>query len=413
MSFKELNLHEKVLEALDASGFQTPTPIQAQAIPIILENADLVACAQTGTGKTAAFLLPMLSELIQRKVEGVGALVVVPTRELAVQIDQFLEGFSYFTALSSIAMYGGSSGASFSQEKIALSQGADLVVATPGKLISHLNMGYAELGNLQYLVLDEADKMLDMGFYEDIKRIVSHLPEERQTLLFSATMPPKIRKLADEILQDPQEVNIAIAKPAEGISQIVYMVYDHQKNSLISHILRVHQEMKSVIVFSNRKDSVRQLEQELQALDISAVGIHSDLEQKEREKILRNFKNRKVRVLIGTDIIARGIDVEGIDLVINYEVPKNVEDYVHRIGRTARAESEGFAFTFVNERDQRNLHDIQRFLGRELTQFDIPPFLGDAPELKPYRAQKHRQSGGRGQSGKGGSSRGNSRRPRK
>ena len=381
MTFENLNLNQSLLEGLSAIGFLNPTPIQAQAIPIILENKDLIACAQTGTGKTGAFLLPLIHKIMEKgsAEHKVNTLVVVPTRELAIQIDQMLQGLAYFTPISSIAMYGGSGGSSFIQEKIALEQGADIVIATPGKLISHLNLKYAQLDELEHLVLDEADKMLDMGFYDDIKKIISYLPEKRQTLMFSATMPPKIRKLAKDIQNEPEQISIAIAKPSEGISQIAFWVYEGQKIGLINHILKVHQELKTVIVFSNKKENVKNLERAIKHLDIPVRAIHSDLEQIERENIIREFKNRQFRVLIGTDIIARGLDVENVDLVINYEVPPTTDDYVHRVGRTARAESQGFAFTFVSDRDQRDFLRLEKTLDISVTRFDIPPFLGDPP----------------------------------
>ncbi|GAB4408365.1 MAG: DEAD/DEAH box helicase [Microscillaceae bacterium] len=409
MKFEELQLHPRLLEGLQAIGFENATPIQEQAIPLVMAGHDLVACAQTGTGKTAAFLLPILHRLLIKADENpdfvsnkVNTLVIVPTRELAIQIDQMLEGLAYFAPVSTIAMYGGSDSASFSQQKQALIEGVEIVVATPGKLISHLNMRYADFGQLEHLVLDEADKMLDMGFYEDIVRIIGHLPKARQTLLFSATMPPKIRKLAEEILIEPKEVSIAIAKPAESITQASYWVYDGQKLPLIHHILRVHQHFKSVIVFSSRKENVRQLERELKDLGHAVRGIQSDLEQEERENIIRDFKNRQFRVLIGTDIIARGIDIQGIDLVINFEVPHSTDDYVHRVGRTARADSDGYAFTFVGEREQQSFYAIERALGIEVTRFDLPPYLGEPPAIQEPRA---RGGGGERRNFKGGGKR--------
>lgn len=380
MIFEELNLHKDLLEGLALIGFKEATPIQEKAIPLILDNHDLIACAQTGTGKTAAFLLPVISKLIQmEKSDGVKALIVVPTRELAVQIDQMLQGFAYFTSISAIAMYGGGDGASFTQQKNALIQGADIIITTPGKLISHLNMKYTNLENLEFLVLDEADKMLDMGFYDDIMRIVDRLPKERQTLLFSATMPTKIRKLSKQILQEPEQINIALTKPAEGVTQIAFWVYDHQKIQLVNHILKVHQEFKTIIIFSSRKDNVKQLARALSHEPYTVREIHSDLEQSQREDIIREFKNKQVRVLVGTDVIARGLDVEGVDLVINFEVPQNAEDYVHRVGRTARAASQGFAFTFVNEKEQQSFYRIEKVLEMEITRFELPAYIGEGP----------------------------------
>ncbi len=410
MKFEELSLHADLLEGLDAIGFKEATPIQAQSIPLVLANHDLVACAQTGTGKTAAFLLPILNKIIQKDPEdrkGINSLVIVPTRELAIQIDQMLEGLSYFTPVSTIAMYGGSDSASFSQQKTAIIQGVDIIVSTPGKLISHLNMNYANFDSLEHLILDEADKMLDMGFYDDIVRIISHLPKKRQTLLFSATMPTKIRKLANEILHEPEEITISITKPAESIVQATYWIYETQKLPLLHHILRVHQHFKTVIIFSRRKDEVRSLHQELKNLGHSVRGIQSDLDQQEREDIIRDFKNRQFRILIGTDIIARGIDVQGVDLVINYEVPGSVDDYVHRVGRTARADSEGYAFTFVSERDQQDFYAIEQFLGIEVTRFDLPEYIGEPPAIQAP-GERRRSTGKKGNYKKGKSSKGHS-----
>jgi ATP-dependent RNA helicase RhlE len=385
LKFEAFDLHPNLLEGLGAIGFEEATPVQELAIPIALAKQDLIACAQTGTGKTAAFLLPIIHQLMssERDENTVGAVVIVPTRELAIQIDQVMEGLGYFTSISAMAMYGGSSGNTFVQEKQAFQNGVDIIIATPGKLISHLNMPYAKLDKVRYLVLDEADKMLDMGFFEDIMRIVKYFPTERQTLMFSATMPEKIRKLAKEILNNPKEISLSIAKPAEGVSQVAFWVYDRQKAGLLKHILTVHQELKTVIVFTNRKENAKDLEDELKTWNIAIRAIHSDLEQSERENIIRLFKNKQLRVLIGTDIIARGLDVEDVDLVVNYEVPITIDDYVHRVGRTARGEDgQGFAFTFVNEKQQQKFYAIERFLEREITRFDVPSFLGETPPIQ-------------------------------
>ncbi len=303
--------------------------------------------AQTGTGKTAAYLLPILSKLTSVPSENVDTLIIAPTRELALQIERALEGFAYFTPVNAIAIYGGNDGNSFEREKKALSTGANIIIATPGRLLVHLNMGYVKFGKLKHLILDEADRMLDMGFYEDISKIITYLPKQRQTLMFSATMPPKIRNLANKNLINPEQISIAISKPAEGISQQAYLVNDNQKNRLIISLLE-GKNLQSVLVFASTKDSVKTLERELQKLRLSVKAIHSDLEQIERQDVLRDFTNRKTQVLVATDILSRGIDIDGIDMVINYNVPRNAEDYIHRIGRTARAKSDGVAITFVN-----------------------------------------------------------------
>jgi superfamily II DNA/RNA helicase len=382
VKFSEFNLDKKLLEGLDSMGFENATPIQEQSIPIVLSGKDLIACAQTGTGKTAAFLLPILSKLSANPSQNVDTLIISPTRELALQIDRALEGLAYFTGVSSIAIYGGNDGSSFEREKTALTTGANIIIATPGRLMSHLNMGYAKFDGLKHLVLDEADRMLDMGFNEDIMRIIKYIPVKRQTLLFSATMPPRIRTLASKLLVNPQSVNIAISKPAEGIVQAAYMVYDNQKNQLILDLLK-GKNLQSVLIFSSTKSKVKELEKDLHKLRLSVKAIHSDLEQKEREEVLRDFTARKTQVLVATDILARGIDIEGIDLVINYDVPNDAEDYVHRIGRTARAQSTGTAITFITEKDQRNFKKIEDFLGKQIFKTPVPPHLGKGPVYRP------------------------------
>lgn len=365
-------------------GFENATPIQEKTIPIIAAGKDLIACAQTGTGKTAAFLLPILSKLSAYPSDYVDTLIISPTRELALQIDRALEGFAYFTSVNSIAVYGGSDGGSFEQEKKALSHGANIIIATPGRLKSHLNMGYVKFNHLKHLILDEADRMLDMGFYEDIMLIVKHLPSKRQTLLFSATMPPRIREMAKKILHHPEQINIAVSKPAEGIMQAAYLVYDNQKNDLIVNLLK-GKNLQSVLIFSATKSNVKILERDLYKLGLSVKAIHSDLEQKEREEVLRDFTARKTQVLVATDILARGIDIEGIDLVINYDVPRDAEDYVHRIGRTARAQSTGIAVTLINQKDQRSFKRIEDFLGKTIVKSALPESFGRSPVYEPMK----------------------------
>lgn len=384
MTFKELGLHEDVLNSLDAMGFETPTPIQEKAIPIILAKKDIIGCAQTGTGKTAAFLLPVLDKICQEVTddEEINTLIICPTRELALQIDQQIEGFSYFTGVSSIPIYGGGSGESFSTEKNALSSGVNIVVGTPGKLISHLNLGYVKFNNLKHLILDEADRMLDMGFYEDISKIISFLPKERQNLLFSATMPPKIRTLSKEILNDPEEISISISKPAEKVVQVAFCAYDQQKVQLVQHLLRFN-DIPSLIIFASTKQKVRDLTQALLKNKMNAAGISSDLDQMEREKILNNFKHRKLQILVATDVISRGIDIDNIDMVINYDVPNDPEDYIHRIGRTARASSEGEAVTFINDDDQYKFARIEKMIEKEVRKIDLPQELGEGPVYAP------------------------------
>lgn len=384
MEFKEIALNDKLLEGIEAIGYKETTVVQEKAIPVILEGKDVIASAQTGTGKTAAFLLPVINKIINRPHgdHHIQALVIVPTRELAVQIDQQMEGLSYYTNVSSIAVYGGGDGASFNREKKALSEGADVIIGTPGRLIAHLNMGYVKIGQLETLVLDEADRMLDMGFHDDIMKIISYLPKKRQNLLFSATMPRKISDLAKKILQDPVEISIAISKPAERIAQAAFIVYDNQKIPLVKHVLSA-KKLNSVIVFCSTKSSAKQLNKELTAMGMSTKDIHSDLDQNEREKVLRDFKNKDLNILVATDILSRGIDVEDIDLVINYDVPNDGEDYIHRIGRTARAAAKGVAFTFVNEKEQGTFQQIEQLLGAPVPKAKIPDSIGKGPEYKP------------------------------
>lgn len=365
-------------------GFEKLTPIQEQAIPLISEGRDLIACAQTGTGKTAAFLLPIINKLTRKPSEFTDTLIVVPTRELARQIDEALQGFAYFTPVSSIAIYGGNDGIAFEQEKRALTQGANIIISTPGRLIAHLNMGYVKMDDLRHLVLDEADRMLDMGFSEDLNKIIKYLPAGRQTLMFSATMPPKIRTLAKQILRNPAEINISISKPAAGVTQTAYVVYDKQKPRLLHGILK-DKQFSSVIIFCSRKESVKNLERELQRARFNVAAIHSDLEQSERNEVLRNFKNKNIQVLVATDILSRGIDIESISLVVNYDVPGDAEDYVHRVGRTARAETTGQAITFINEQDQRKFKRIEDMCGYEITKAPLPAELGQGPEYDPSK----------------------------
>jgi ATP-dependent RNA helicase RhlE len=382
LTFHDFHFDSKLQEGLDSMGYEKPTPIQEQAIPVILQNKDVIACAQTGTGKTAAYILPVLHKIIHTDHRHLNTLVIAPTRELAQQIDQQIEGFAYFTGVSSIPVYGGGDGATWDQQRKALDHGADIIIATPGRLIALLAGGTVKLQHLKHLILDEADRMLDMGFYEDIVRIISYLPADRQTLLFSATMPSNIRRLATKILNQPAEINIAIAKPAAGILQQAYMVYDTQKVALIKHLLE-HGAYSSVIVFASTKEKVKKLDQTLVKAGLPVRAFHSDLEQSEREEILRAFKSKQISTIIGTDVLSRGIDVEGISLVVNYDVPPDPEDYVHRIGRTARAETTGTAITFITEEDQRKFFGIENMIGTTVPKLPLPEFLGAGPAYQP------------------------------
>lgn len=382
MTFNDFNFDPQLMEGLSSMGYTKPTPIQEQSIPIILEHHDLIACAQTGTGKTASYLLPILQHITQTEKRHNNTLILAPTRELAQQIDQQVEGLSYFAGISSIAVYGGGDGFIYEQQRTSLKEGVDIIIATPGRLIAQLASGAVKLSHVQHLVLDEADRMLDMGFYEDILRIISYLPEKRQTLLFSATMPPKIRTLANTILSHPQQVNIALSQPAAGILQQVYMTFDHQKIDLIRSLLKKG-EFPSVLIFASRKETVKKLDLSLRKIGLKTEGFHSDLEQDKRESILRAFKGRQLPIIIGTDVLSRGIDVEGISLVINFDVPPDPEDYIHRIGRTARAETTGTAITFVNEKDQRKFSSIENLIGNPIPRMPLPDELGEGPLYQP------------------------------
>jgi len=392
LKFTEFGLDDSLIESIEATGYEEATPIQEKVIPIILKGHDLIASAQTGTGKTAAFLLPIIQRILQHSNEGqVNAIVIVPTRELAIQISQNLEGMSYFTSISSIAIYGGNDGNNFSNEKMALSKGVDLVICTPGRMIAHLNMGYAKLDGLQFLVLDEADRMLDMGFHDDIMRIIGKLPEKRQTLLFSATMPEKIRSLARKILHNPEEVNIAISRPPDKIVQEAFVVYEPQKAALLLHLLK-HTNCKMILIFCSSKQNVKSLTRDLKRAKLPASEIHSDLEQSAREEVLMQFTSGRIPILVATDILSRGIHIDSIDLVINYDVPHDGEDYVHRIGRTARAESEGAAITFISEKEQNRFAAIEELLGHPVKKGMVPAELGPTPDYRP----RTRRSGGGG-----------------
>ncbi len=380
MTFKELGLNEALLQALGYMGFENATPIQEGAIPLILNNKDLLACAQTGTGKTAAFILPVLQKLSEKASDKTGALVIAPTRELAIQIEQQIQAFAYFVNLSSIAIYGGGDGQEFTDQKKALKQGTDIIVATPGKLLSHLNMGYVNFKSIQCLILDEADRMLDMGFFEDIKKIVSYCAKERQTLMFSATMPPKIKQLAKTILIEPEEIALAISKPAAGVLQAAYLAHEEQKAPLVKHLIDAKESYESIIIFSSTKKKVRDVVRVLQGSSYNVQAISSDLQQKEREMALRKFKSKETRVIVATDVLARGIDIKGIDLVINYDVPGDAEDYVHRIGRTGRAKSSGVAITLINPDDMYKFSKIEKLIEMDVIKIPLPQEIGISPE---------------------------------
>lgn len=388
MQFTELNLEENVLQALDAMNFKECTPIQEHTIPAIIEGRDVVGVAQTGTGKTAAFLLPIINELSKGKYprDAINCIIMSPTRELAQQIDQQMDGFSYFLPVSSVAIYGGNDGIRFAQEKRGLIEGADVIVATPGRLLSHISMGYVDLSRTTFFVLDEADRMLDMGFSEDILQIVKALPEKRHTILFSATMPEKIQQLANKILNNPVEIKLAVSRPAEKIIQAAYVCYDTQKLGII-RTLFAETTPERVIIFASSKLKVKEVAKALLHMKLNIGEMHSDLDQKQRDTIMHEFKNARINILVATDIVARGIDIDDIRLVINYDVPHDSEDYVHRIGRTARANNDGCAITFVNEKEQGKFKTIEEFLEKEIYKIPVPAELGDAPAYSPRKAR--------------------------
>ena len=387
MKFNELNLDESVLQALDAMNFKECTPVQEYTIPVILEGRDLIGVAQTGTGKTAAYLLPVLNQLNKGTYpeDAINCVIMSPTRELAQQIDQQMEGFSYFMPASSVAVYGGNDGIRFEQEKKGLTLGVDVVIATPGRFISHLSMGYVDLSKVSFFILDEADRMLDMGFYDDIMQIVKYLPKKRQTIMFSATMPPKIQQLAQNILNHPVEVKLAVSKPAEKIIQTAYICYETQKLGIIRSLFK-DQTPQRVIVFASSKLKVKEVAKAFLRLKLNVGEMHSDLDQSQRDHIMHEFKSGRINILVATNIVARGIDIDDIRLVINYDVPYDAEDYVHRIGRTARANHDGCAITFVSETEQVRFKSIEDFLERVIYKIPVPEELGEAPEYTPKKS---------------------------
>lgn len=417
MTFEELDLTDDVLDALYDMNFSECTPIQEQAIPVALSGRDLIAVAQTGTGKTAAFLLPVINELGQRKPsEHVKCLIMTPTRELAMQIDAQMDGFSYFLPISSLAIYGGTDGAGFAQQQRALKNGAEVIIATPGRMLAHLQMGCVDLSEVEFFILDEADRMLDMGFYDDIMQIVSRLPRERRTMMFSATMPPKIQKLAKTVLNNPVEIKIAVSRPTEKIAQSAYICSDRSKLAILGHIFSTVNS-KRVIVFASSKLKVREVARELRRRKYKAAEMHSDLDQNARDNVMRDFRNGHIDILVATDILARGIDIDEISVVVNYDVPHDAEDYVHRIGRTARANAEGVAITLVGERDRRKFKLIERFLGYEVKKCQLPGEEGERTESsdKPAVSEggngKPRGDRGRGKGRRDKQSRSHSKRP--
>ena len=393
MYFDELPITDELLDGLDAMNFVECTPVQEKTIPVILQGRDVIACAQTGTGKTAAYILPLLDNLLTdgHNPNLVNAIIMAPTRELAQQIDQQMEGFSYFMPFSSVAVYGGNDGNVWDIQKKGLVRGADIVIATPGRLLSHTNVYKIDFSGVKYFILDEADRMLDMGFFDDIMKIASLLPKDRQTIMFSATMPHQLRKLAKSFMRNPVEINIAISRPPDSIRQCAVICYEEQKIPILKELLG-KSKLSKVIIFVGKKANVQSVWQSLRSIGLQVRQMHSDLTQKEREEVMLDFRNGKVDVLVATDIVARGIDVEDIPLVVNFDVPRDAEDYVHRIGRTARAEADGAALTLINEKDQRYFQKIENFLKKEIERLPVPARFGDTPPYNPKQSQKHKNT---------------------
>ena len=415
MRFEETYLNGNILDALYDMRFEECTPIQEKCIPEILDYHDVMGVAQTGTGKTAAYLLPILSMLDEDDYpkDAINCIIMSPTRELAQQIDQAMQGFGYYLdGISSVAVYGGNDGSRYDQEMRSLRMGADVVIATPGRLLSHIRMGNVDLSRVSFFVLDEADRMLDMGFYDDIMTIVKGLPQNRQTIMFSATMPDKIQTLARNILYKPVEVKIAVSKPAEKIKQSAYVCYDTQKLPILCHIFAT-EEQKRIIIFSGKKERVKEINRELQKMKVNCCSMHSDLTQQERDEVMYLFKSGQKDVLVATDIVARGIDIDDIRMVINYDVPHDAEDYVHRIGRTARADRDGVAITLVNPDDIRRFQQIEHFLEKEVIKTPLPDGLGDAPEYKSPERRKGPRGGGKRRGNRGGKQNGKNKQKKK
>lgn len=384
MTFDEFQIDEKIIEAISYMHFEKASPIQEKAIPIALTGSDILACAQTGTGKTATFLIPVLQDLVKNGAKGTTTLIIVPTRELAIQIDQELQGFSYFTDTTSKSVYGGDKGMDWDEQKRAFTEGTNVIIATPGRLLAHLRLGYVKLNNLRHLILDEADRMLDMGFIDDIRDVLKYVPEKRQTMMFSATMAPDIQKLANTILTNPQFVSIAIAKPAEGVTQLAYMAYPTQKIGLITHILEQNPTYDSILIFTSTKKNIHSIVAAIRRTikGVTVEGISSDFEQNDREEVLLRFRAKQTKILVATDVLSRGIDIKGINLVINFDVPRDPADYVHRVGRTARADAKGEAITFISDEDIPKFAKIERLIEKTIQKLPLPEKLGEAPVWK-------------------------------
>lgn len=398
MKFTEFNLDERLLEAISYMGFEEATPVQEKVIPVILENRDLIACAQTGTGKTGAYVIPILDKLIAKEDYSVDTLIIVPTRELAIQIEQQIQGLSYFVSVSSVAIYGGGDGNDWVSQKEAVMKGTDIVIATPGKLLSHLKTGDFSFKSIKHLVLDEADRMLDMGFINDIQAIISYLPKKHQTLMFSATMPKNIRQLAHKVLHSPVEVSLSVSKTAEGIDQKAYLVFEEQKVKILVSLLNERKEYDSILIFTGTRQKVFDIVHSLNKNGNPAFGISSDLEQDKREEVMGKFRAKRIRILVATNVMSRGIDIKEINLVVNFDLPRDAEDYVHRVGRTARINAKGEAITLVTPREIGKLKKIEGLIETSIPKPVPPETIGPVPgwedgehhtaENKPFRKKK-------------------------
>ncbi|MEY2938944.1 MAG: hypothetical protein RL062_1533 [Bacteroidota bacterium] len=382
-NFNQLNLQPEIIDGIQSMGIEKPTPIQAEAIPLILDGKDVLGIAQTGTGKTAAFLLPVIQRVTavsERKK--ISVLIIVPTRELAIQIDQAIQAYGYFTDISSIPIYGGGDGKIFNQERHALESGIDIVVATPGRLNTHVSLGYVDFSHIQTLILDEADRMLDMGFLPDIQRIIKHTPKEKQSLMFSATMPEKIYQFSKSLLNNPTKISIALSKPSDNVDQGAFVVFSNQKIPVLVNYLSSRKE-KSTIIFSSRKSEVNGIQASLKRKGFDSLAMSSDLEQADREFALNEFRNQKCKILVATDVMSRGIDIKGVDVVINFDVPGDAEDYVHRIGRTGRADAKGEAVTFIVPEDQMKFKKIEKLIGSTVNKLTVEERFGEVPAYNP------------------------------
>jgi superfamily II DNA/RNA helicase len=400
MKIEELEIDQRIKDGINSFNYEELTKVQEIVIPLILSGNDLLACSQTGSGKTAAFLIPIMQKILTSNNKGTKALIITPTREICMQIEEQVSGLGYYTDISYLAVYGGNDQDGFSRQKNALSNGADIIVATPGRLMSHLNLGYVDLSTLDFLILDEADEMLDMGFYPDIMSIILKLPDKRQNLLFSATMPHSIRKLASEILVNPKIIDLNFSKPAEEIEQKVYLVYESDKQSLLKTLLKEYSNQR-ILIFVSTKINVGKVSAYLNSNGIKNSAINSSFTQNERNETVLSFKSGQVNILVATNLLSRGIDIEDVNLIVNYDIPDKPEDYVHRIGRTARAGKLGLAISFISEFEILKFNRIEKLLGRSIDKISLPVGFEKAPKYTLMNsAGKYKKKPGNFNSGK-------------